>query len=382
MKKFSFTSENGPCLDIPFGESWESLIVDAPITVYYHESAEEKMQLKIPEGMSGTLLLDTHDSGSLTVSCALPGGIDRADELTLEIHHAGLRSISLRGATWVKAFGTLHLSEIHVSQLASLNLGKAIVKSGLLLVDLSDHGVCSTEVIEAETVRILQSGNSILFGTGIRPCELVSLTVRDQSYVFLQGKALHFESEQYGESRLMANGLEAEKGTCIVRLKSLLNCNVRELSYYVSKTASFGNQCASAVSHAMEDVAVFRPLYELPVDDAWQLLLHLKPDASLSLHQLVVPYLLYSGTYEAFKRTVRNGQEVWVNRWNQEMEIMKVRLSFATSMSESGTVLVGIPEDAVDWEAIPEVRQRFLEILPNLYECYLHDCFFGWPLKK
>lgn len=371
MEKFEFTSANGSYMDIPTQGKWECITVNAPITVKYTESTEEKMQLVIPEGKSGTLMIDSYDSSCLYVSCLLSDGISLQRDVTLEIHHTGLQSITLRGYSLMSCFGTLALTDIQLLDRSVLDLRKAEIKTDSLTASLSDLSACHTNRVVTDQMEVLQNDQATLYGFGINCSGLFSLRSYDYTYACLLGNVNQLETELYDGSRVMAHALQAEQGTCIVRLASVLHCHVKEVGSHVSKTAVFQNHHQSAAAIPLVNVSENKYLREVTVEDALQMVEHMKPGTCFKVHIEAVRYMLYSGDYRSFKKTVNEGRTTWLNRWNEEVAYQRIRHSLETGKTDNGMVLVDMPEDDVDWTDIPKVRQRYQQSIPNLYECYL-----------
>lgn len=372
MKKFEFTSANGSYMDIPTQGKWECITVNAPITVKYTESTEEKIRLLIPEGKSGTLLLDNYDSYSLQVSCVLSDGISMNRDVTLEIHHAGLESITLSGYSLMSCFGTLALTDVMLLGRSILDLRKAEIKTNSLTAQLSNFAACQTNTLVADSVEVIQNDQATLYGFGIRCSGMFYLKAFEHTYACLQGNVDFLDTEQYDGSRVVAHALLAEDATCIVRLASVLHCNAKRVDIHASKTAVFQNHHPSAKVIPLINVAEYKPLREMSVEDALQMVDHMKPHTCFNLHIEAVPYMLYSGNMRTFKRCVRKGHTTWLNSWNNEIPYQSIKRDFEKGKTDNGTVLVDVQEGDVDWADIPKVHQRYQQSMPYLYECYLY----------
>ena len=110
----------------------------------------------------------------------------------------------------------------------------------------------------------------------------------------------------------------------------------------------------------------------MSVEDALQMVDHMKPHTCFNLHIEAVPYMLYSGNMRTFKRCVRKGHTTWLNSWNNEIPYQSIKRDFEKGKTDNGTVLVDVQEGDVDWADIPKVHQRYQQSMPYLYECYLY----------
>lgn len=374
MKK-SYSSRV-PYLDISCIQSWVTLNV-SDLTVRYIEDEKESMRLLVPEGQSGTLEVYGRrfkEGTLLFVSCDPTPGTERSPELTLEIHHHGMKGIHAGDNARIHLSGVVALDRVDLYGNGFLDMSQAEIRSESFIASLERDSQCCIGAMTVPHFELFQTGTSRLRAENIRCEKLMSVQLDENSVAELKGQAAYLDSYLRGFSTLNAAGLHVQQGDCICTLFSNMTCHVRELKYYQSPTAKLTNCDPEAFYRPFTDAGAFKLLRPLSSDDAWMVANSLKlgnPDhpAEFKLSLGVYPEYKFCALLLVYQGKNTGRRPNLADQSGSNVDAAHLDSCMRVAQTSGGQVLVEVSEDDVDWNDMPEVHKRFLQSRPVLYEC-------------
>lgn len=379
MSSVKFTSEQGQYLDLPLQGDWKSLGIFSTITVAYVESKEERLRLVIPEHAAGTVHLRVNERGGLDISVDTRGSQCPSSALRLEIAHKGLKRVALFKEAHFSVTGSSVVNDICAMDNSVVDCSQAKIRTSHMIVHVHENVRCEIGTLRCKTLKIDLTKDCKLTMKDIRCSDTVHLRSYDNSIAFLSGETVRFESEQYDESRIYASALNAETARVAVCDLSTLSCKAAVLDFYASLYAFIRNEHPKPQEHPIPDYSIIRQVRQVSVEDACQLFIHLKPEEEgeerpLFLHDEVHSKSSFiSRTFEFHRNSddlfnYKDGGKVG----SMSQEEVCDYIHYKALRKE--VMVVSVSEDDIDWESIPDVKERFLRSALMPYECLTRRC--------
>ena len=377
MRELKISSETGRYLDLPFSNKWNTLCVYCPIRIQYVSTDDEKMRLVIPDGFKGSLKYIEQDDGMLHLMAITKDDAHCSQDLTIEIAHRQLIYLFLSSGSSFSATGAIPLEKISVHDNSQVDLRKASIVSDQFMVDLYADAQCQMGPLQCQQFQIRQHDSSYLNAVQIRCNGTITLQTKAACKTNLSGQADRLETEQFGNSWVMAGNLHTSSVRAVVCNFSKLSCHTPELAYYHSEKAYIHNALPECVTRQIEGIATYKWLREVTLEDVIQMILHLKPSDHDHQHTLYVQRNVqdqyrFSRWYTLFRREEHDGKIVLVGGCHKlrvdypEQCLLSNLISIAR---RTNSLWIDVPMDGIDWEAIPEVKERLLQQIPCRYEC-------------
>ena len=378
MKTINFTSKQGPYLDLPLQGEWKSLCIDAPITISYVESSEEKIRLVIPDSCAGVLHMRTNDRGRLLISADVTSSPCPSAVLRLEITHKGLKSVVVGGESHFVLSGCTEIMDAAAMMNAVLDLSQAQIRTTHMVVEVGRNAKCELGTLHCDTLKVNLSGNSKLTMKDIHCSDTIRLRAYENGIAYLSGETARFESVQFDECRIYSYALIAKTARAVVCNLSTLSCNAAVLDFYTSPYAFIRNEHPKSQVHPISGISEFHHVRQVSEEDAYQLLLHLKPEEEgasrpLLLHHMVHSLSFTSLWYSAFHRKKDGYFKSMDDGTVEPMSYKLICQEIANTAIQEGLLVVSVSEDDIDWESLPDVKERFLRSSLMSYESLNRD---------